>query len=288
MLQATSIFTLTFSATIAKLNIHWHLKKVPYPVIRKIVLSTYLDVFGAVLVLGVSLARNFHRTVYYQGKPQFNIPLDQLWDLILMGAFPIGILSTVGAIFSLLSARLIGKQNNWGNFIGVITTINSGVLDFLFGNASAVITYPLTFFIMVYATRNWKQGVRIRDIDLQYYLINFSGILLGFGLVHLGAYLFGGITSSFFLLTVAVTFGLSIGANFCSALKYKETWLSWVIYNIVQLIKNTIQLNIANIAKYIFYLFNATVTLVDWKFNGDRNEVGGSDSSSNEVAANPV
>ncbi len=269
-------------------KIHWHLKKVPYPVIRQIVLSTYLDVFGAVLVLGVSLYKNFHRTVYYQGKPQFNIPLDELWELIQMGAFPIGILSTVGAIFSLLSTRLVGKQNNWGNFIGILTTINSGALDFLFGNASAIITYPLTFFISVYAFRNWGKGARIRDIDWLYYVIIFSGITVGFGLVYLGAYLFGGKTGPIFLATVAITFGISVGANFCNALKYKETWLSWIIYNIVQLIKNSILLNIANVAKYIFYLFNATVTLIDWRFNGDRNEVEGSDSSSNEVAANPV
>ena len=42
-----------------------------------------------------------------------------------------------------------------------------------------------------------------------------------------------------------------------------------MIYNVVQLTKNLIQLNIANVAKYIFYMINATVTLFDWKFNGD-------------------
>ena len=50
------------------------------------------------------------------------------------GAFPLGIVSMIGAIFSVLATRLVGKQNNWGNFIGIFTTITSGVIDYLFGN----------------------------------------------------------------------------------------------------------------------------------------------------------
>ncbi|MEM6967590.1 MAG: nicotinamide mononucleotide transporter family protein, partial [Bacteroidota bacterium] len=159
--------------------------------------------------------------------------------------------------------------NNWGNFISILTTISSGTIDYLFGNHSAVITYPLTFFIHTFAFSNWKSGEKIRKRDANYYLINIVGILIGFGLVYLGAYLFGGITEHSFLILVAVIFGLSLGANFCNALKYEETWLSWIIYNLVQLAKNTYQMNLANVVKYIFYLFNAFVTLLDWKWNGD-------------------
>ena len=131
------------------------------------------------------------------------------------------------------------RQNNWGNFIGILTTVSSGGIDYLFGNHSAVITYPLTFFIHTFA------------------------------LVYLGAYLFGGRTDSQFLNLVSLVFGLSLGANFCNALKYEETWLSWVVYNVIQLVKNAVQMNLANVAKYIFYMLNAFVTLLDWKWNGD-------------------
>ena len=68
---------------------------------------------------------------------------------------------------------------------------------------------------------------------------------------------------------VSITFGLSIGANFANAFKYEETWLSWFFYNVVQLIKNIMLVNIANVAKYVFYLANSVVTLLDWKLNGD-------------------
>ena len=200
---------------------------------------------------------------------QFNIPMKELWDYILQGAFPLGIFSILAAMFSVLGTRLVGKQNNWGNFIGIITAITSGSIDYLFGNHSAVITYPLTFFISTYAFSNWKKGETIKKRDSFYYLIILGGMIVGFALVHLGAYLFGGNTDPTFLNVVSLVFGLSIGGNVCNAFKYEETWFSWVLYNIVQLIKNFMQLNWANVAKYIFYLLNAFVTLMDWKWNGD-------------------
>lgn len=237
--------------------------------IRKVVQSDYLDVIGALLILGTCIHRDFHETVFQNGEIQFGVPIQNLLSAIKEGAFPLGILSTVGAIFSMLSTRFISKQKNSGNMIGVATTVNSGVIDFLFGNRSAIITYPISFFLNSLSVFKWRQGVKIRPKDLQYYLIFLFGIILGFVLVYLGAHLFGGKTEHSFLAVVSVTFGLSIGGNFANAFKYEETWINWIIYNIVQLVKNAMLQNIANIVKYIFYLFNAVLTLFDWKLNGD-------------------
>lgn len=239
------------------------------PLFRKLVLSKHLDLLGAVLILGVCYFKGFEKTIFDDGKIQFLNSISELPSAMQAGAFPLGIFSIVGAIFSVLATRLVGKQNNWGNFIGIITTVSSGVIDYLFGNHSAIITYPLTFFIQTFAFSNWSKGEKIRKRDIYYYLIIGSGIVLGFALVYLGAYLFGGITDHSFLSLVAIIFGLSIGGNVCSAYKYEETWLSWIVYNLVQLVKNFMQINIANVAKYIFYLLNATITLLDWKWNGD-------------------
>lgn len=239
---------------------------------RQIVKSPYIDLFGALLIFGVCVTRDFHGTIYYQGEIQFGIPFLELGSHMQQGAFPLGIFSMVGAIFSVLSTRLVGKQNNWGNFIGILTTISSGAIDYMFGNHSAVITYPVTFAIHNFAFVNWRKGAKIKKRDAWYYLIFAGGIAIGFALVYLGAYLFGGRTDSYFLSLVSVIFGISLGANFCSALKYEETYGNWIVYNIVQLAKNLTQLNIANVVKYVFYLFNAAVTLIDWKFNGDVNK----------------
>lgn len=237
--------------------------------VRAFVKSKYMDLFGACLVLFISIYNQFHLTYYFQGNVRFNVPFSQQLGLLKQGAFPLGIFSTVGAVFSLLSTRFVGKQNNLGNIIGVFTTINSGTVDYFLGNHSAIITYPLTFIITYFAVVKWNKGEKIRKIDFNYYLINFAGLVLGYLLVYIGTEIFGGRDDLLFFNIVSITFGLSLGANFSSALKYESTFLSWTVYNVVQLIKAFLQMNIANIAKYIFYMINAVITLADWVLNRD-------------------
>ncbi len=237
--------------------------------LRQLIHSKYLDLLGALLILAVCLERSFHETYFYGGEMQFGIEISDFWSQIKKGAFPLGILSTIGAIFSMLSTRFIGKQMNLGNMIGVATTVNSGTIDYLFGNHSAALTYPISFFLNSLSVFRWHKGESIRPRDFRYYAIFVFGMIVGSALVYLGAYLFGGRTDHAFLIVVSITFGLSIGANFANAFKYEETWLSWFFYNVVQLIKNIMLVNIANVAKYVFYLANSIVTLLDWKLNGD-------------------
>lgn len=236
---------------------------------RRLVHSKSIDLFGVLLVLVVCISRDFHETYYSGGEIHFGIPISELGAQVSNGAFPLGIWSTIGAIFSLLSNRLIGKQNNSGNMIGVATSANSGFLDYLFGNHSAIITYPFSFILNSFSVFKWNEGTSVQKRDTKYYLIVGVGLILGTALVFLGARLFGGKTDLAFLATVSITFGISLGANFANAFKYEETWLSWTFYNIIQLIKNIMLVNIANVAKYIFYLLNSIVTLADWKLNGD-------------------
>lgn len=240
-----------------------------FPIIREIVQSNYLDVIGAMLILGVCFSRNFQGTIYFEGQVQFGKPFSEIWDYVQKGAFPIGLLSIVGAVFSMLATRFVSKQKNTGNFIGILTTINSGVLDFLFGNRSAVITYPVTFVTHSLAYKRWADGEKIKPLDKYYLGIIIAGMIVAFILVQLGAYLFGGKTDAAFLLVVSLSFGLSLGGTVSNIFKYQETWVNWIVYNTVQIVKNAMIFNIANVVKYVFYLFNAILTLVDWKFNGD-------------------
>ena len=94
-----------------------HLKKG----VRAFVKSKYMDLFGACLVLFISIYNQFHLTYYFQGNVKYNVPFSEQLNLLKQGAFPLGIFSTVGAVFSLLSTRFVGKQNNLGNIIGVFT-----------------------------------------------------------------------------------------------------------------------------------------------------------------------
>jgi len=238
--------------------------------LRQIVHSKYVDLFGVILVLAICIYRDFHETIYFNGAIQFGIPFSELYTNVKQGAFPIGLLSTFGAVVSLLAARMIVRQENLGNLIGVFTTINSGVIDYLFGNRSAIITYPLTFIIAIIATKKWHEGERVKKADARYYLLIAGAFMVSYALVFLGFYWFGTtIDSAIFKHTVAIIFGISLVGNVSTVFKYEQTFLTWSFYNLAQIIKNSIQGNLANVVKYVFYIINAILTFFDWKLNGD-------------------
>ena len=240
------------------------------PLLRKIVHSKYIDLVGVVLVVVICIYRDFHETYYLDGGIQFGIPFSQFSETLSKGAFPIGLLSTLGAVISLLAARLIVRQKNLGNFIGIFTTVNSGAIDYMFGNHSAIITYPLTFVIAILATKKWYEGEQIKKADWRYYLLVIGAFITSYSLVYLGFYLFGTtITNPVFKHSVAIIFGISLVGNISTVFKYEQTFLTWSFYNIAQIIKNGIQGNLANIIKYVYYLANAVLTFFDWRINGD-------------------
>jgi nicotinamide mononucleotide transporter len=166
-----------------------------------------------------------------------------------------------------MSARLICKQSNWGNIIGIFTTVCVCLIDYLLGNKSAIITYPLTFLISIYGSIKWFKGVHIKKRDYFYYLLVVVGLIVGYMLTYLGFYVFDSsiswydTTSSKLLFhSIAMTFGLSLVSNMATAFKYEETWLGWLIYDLLQIIKNILLLNWANLGKYVFYVVNVVLT----------------------------
>lgn len=250
--------------------------QLPNPTLRRVVHSKYIDIVGVILVTVICFYRGFHETIYYQGGIQFGVPLSGFSDYISKGAFPIGLLSTIGAVVSLLAARMIVKQQNLGNWIGVFTTVNSGIIDYLFGNHSAIITYPLTFIIAIIATKKWSDGEQVKKADTKYWLLILLAFIVSYTLVFLGFYWFGTtIKNQFFKHTVAIIFGISLVGNISTAFKYEQTFLTWSFYNLAQIIKNVIQGNVANIVKYVFYIINSILTFFDWRINGDVKKTKG-------------
>ena len=82
--------------------------------LQEITESKWMDAIGVLLVLVISFALGFHKTVRQ--------------DL------PIGIFSTFGAAASMMVTRLVTKRNNIGNLIGLLTAINSAFVDYYLGN----------------------------------------------------------------------------------------------------------------------------------------------------------
>jgi len=252
-------------------------ENIPHPKLRSIVHSKYLDVFAVLVILVTSISLGYHKTFYFQSEALFNISFEEWKGMLSKGAFPLGVFSIIVACFSMMSARLVCKQNNWGNIIGIFTTICVCFIDFSLGNKSAVITYPLTFFLSIYGSVKWIKGERIKQRDCLYYWIVVCGLVLGYLLTFLGFYIFDSsytwysdFTAKLLFHSIAVTFGLSIVSNTATAFKYEETWLGWLLYDVIQVVKNVLLFNWANVGKYVFYIVNVILTFFDWKFNKDK------------------
>ena len=128
-----------------------------------------MDVIGVLLVLVISFALGFHKTIRQ--------------DL------PIGIFSTFGAAGSMMVTRLVTKRNNIGNLIGLLTAVNSAFVDYYLGNDAAFLTYPISFLGAGISYLYWKRRKdRIpRKIDSIYFINIGFAFVLGIALNYIHA-----------------------------------------------------------------------------------------------------
>ena len=205
--------------------------------------SSGLDVLGVAIVISVSLTLGFHKTV-----------IDEL---------PIGLMSVVGATFSMLATRLVTKRNNIGNLIGIAATINSAIVDYYLGNQAAFLTYPISFFGLIASYLFWKKkGNRTpRRFDRWYFINVMIAFSLAFVLNYIGftGYLNHDIMPEDklkFWITAIIT-GLTFSGTLNMPRMYADTWAFYEVYNGLKIYQNILFGNTAYVAKYIFYLFNA-------------------------------
>ena len=218
--------------------------------IQKFTESTALDILGVGIVISVSLALGFHKTV--------------------INGLPIGIMSVAGAGFSMLATRLVTKRNNIGNLIGVMATINSALVDYYLGNQAAFLTYPVSFFGLIASYFFWKRkGNKVPKGFDKWYFINVAfAFSLAFLLNYIGFSEF--LTHEIkaedkikFWITAIIT-GLSFSGTLNMPRMYADTWAFYEVYNGLKIYQNILFGNVAYVAKYIFYLFNALLGWVVW------------------------
>ncbi|MBC7847426.1 MAG: nicotinamide mononucleotide transporter [Flavobacterium sp.] len=222
--------------------------------IKSITNSTYLDVIGLIIVLIGSVSLGYHKT---------RIPIHSFG---LNFDFPLGIFSIINVGFSMISTRLVTKKNNIGNFIGTLNTALSGTIDYLLGNAAAILTYPISFIGNYVAFRFWKRKRILNSIDAIFYRNLVFGMLLSLVLNYLGFTYFSENPIDwklFFAITIPA--GISFGGTFNTSRMYPDNWIMWQLYNLSKIVQSVMILNIANTIKYVFYLFNAVLGFITWK-----------------------
>lgn len=221
--------------------------------IKSITNSQYLDIIGLTIVLVGSLYLGYHNTI---------IPIkigNTMYD------FPLGIFSIINVGFSMISTRLVTKKNNVGNFIGTLNTALSGTIDFLLGNAAAILTYPISFIGNYVAFRFWKKKKVLNSIDGIFYRNLFFGMILSLILNYLGFTYFSNKPIDWKLFfAIAIPAGISFGGTFNTSRMYPDNWIMWQLYNLSKIVQSVMILNIANTIKYVFYLFNALLGFITW------------------------
>ncbi|MBY0487589.1 MAG: nicotinamide mononucleotide transporter family protein [Flavobacteriaceae bacterium] len=222
-------------------------------VIKSITNSTYLDFIGLFIVITASIVLGYHNTKYkftFQGNSYI---------------FFLGYVSIVNTGFSMIGNRLVTKKNNFGNLITTCNTFLSGSIDYLLGNAGAILTYPVSFIANLLVFRAWKKSKVLRSIDFIFY----RNIVLGFAFSLILNY----IAFNYFsekaidwklFFAVAIPAGITFGGTFNTARMYPDNWFMWQFYNLTKIIQNLLLMNIANTAKYTFYFFNAIIGYITW------------------------
>ncbi|HGQ5273787.1 TPA: nicotinamide mononucleotide transporter family protein [Streptococcus pneumoniae] len=209
------------------------------------------------MVVGIAIASGY-----------LNSRLDKFVDWGSWTALvPFGLISVTNVGISMLSTRFTGKLSKWGNYFGIVNTILSGAIDYILGNKAAIITYPVTFLIYIFAIKKWEASQEGRPNQMSQKQVKLAAII-----ISIITFLFAFVTNyigyegkmNLLAYVTTIAFALSLIANALNALKLTTQWGFWLIYNFVQLTKAGIQGNFANIGKYIFYILNAIGALFVW------------------------
>jgi general stress protein CsbA len=228
-------------------------------IIKSITNSTYLDVIGLIIVITASIVLGYHNTEYkftYQGKNYI---------------FFLGYVSIVNTGFSMMGNRLVTKKNNIGNLITTCNTFLSGCIDYLLGNAGAILTYPVSFVANLLVFRAWEKSRVLRSIDFIFYRNIVLGFVFSLALNYIAFTYFSEKAIDWKLFfAVAVPAGITFGGTFNTARMYPDNWFMWQFYNLTKIIQNLLLMNIANTAKYTFYFFNAIIGYITW--NDDKKK----------------
>ncbi|CBL91552.1 hypothetical protein GCM10025878_10640 [Leuconostoc gasicomitatum] len=219
--------------------------------------SWLFDLFGVLIVIFAAYTSGY----FFDNLTQSVFFSKNEWAKYV----PFGIISVISSSLSIMSTRLTARLNKFGNIVGTVNTLVSGVIDFILGNNGAILTYPVSFLLNAASIKGWRQYEdkhvnRATDFKKWLPFVVGGAIILSLGLNYLAFQN----TSPLFWLASAV-FSLSLIPNILNIFKIEDQWLFWIFYNFVQLVKATTQGNFANVGKYLYYIVNSGVAYPIWR-----------------------
>lgn len=241
--------------------------------------APWMDLIGLLLVMGVA---------YSAGYANETLGQVAKWSIALgIASLPFGWISIGNTGLSIMSTRLTGRMKYLGNVVGIINVVLSGTIDYILGNKAAIISYPVTFLIYIAALIVWKKYENAHKADLaakpltgkkrtiiMSAIFSFS-FIFSFVINYIG---FQNLSLLFWLTWIV--FALSLIANILNAMKLSLQNNYWIMYNIVQLIKNAVQLNFANVGKYIYYIISMIAAYFYWNARNPQSDINSDKNNS--------
>ena len=114
--------------------------------LKQFATSRWFDLIGVVLVVGIAISAGY-----------LNSRLEKFVDWGPWTALvPFGLISVINVGISMLSTRFTGQLNKWGNYLGIVNTVLSGVIDFILGNKAAIIRILLPLLFYTFAIKKME------------------------------------------------------------------------------------------------------------------------------------
>jgi len=175
------------------------------------------------------------------------------------------LLEITSVIFALLSIYYLIKESKLGWYFGIINIITYGII---FYNKEIYTNCILqTFFLIqsIYAIIKWskKENIEVKRLDVPTFITNhipFLSLLicLSYMAVEL---LFGGKPT----IIQSTIFSLSIYATILLMNKVLETWIFWILNNILLIILLYDEHLYLSVGLYIIYIAMDIKGFIDWK-----------------------
>lgn len=234
--------------------------------------AKWMDLIGVAIVVAVAVSAGY-ATETLGDVAKWAAAIGLAW-------LPFGLISIGNTVLSIMSTRLTGRMKYAGNVIGIINVVLSGAIDYILGNKAAIISYPVTFIIYVFALYVWKKYADQHKSDLAAKPLEGKKKML----VMTGIFAFSFVFSYWinwigfeqfnllFFLTWIV-FALSLVSNILNAMKLSLQNNYWILYDVVQLVKAFVMGNFANVGKYIYYIISMIASLFYWNARNPKEDV---------------
>lgn len=232
-------------------------------VCETIATTKWMDIIGVLIVASLAISAGY-ATETLGDVAKWASTIGLAW-------LPFGLISIGNTVLSIMSTRLTGRMKYAGNVIGIINVVLSGAIDYILGNKTAIISYPVTFIIYVVALYVWKKYADEHKADLAAKPLEGKKKMLVMTAIFIFSFAFSywinwmgfGKFNLLFFLTWIV-FALSLVSNILNAMKLSLQNNYWIIYDAVQLVKAVVMGNWANVGKYIYYIISMIASLFYW------------------------